>query len=168
MDTHRFYKAVSIHSVVADSLLDYARTAPPTLWVNYYHFQAIPVHPNQWMHDRFLNQLSQKRTFHAGVLRMPPNTCYNWHVDSDRRCGVNMLLSDDNQSRCLFVDGEPNMVFATQELKYQPNTYYAFNTQIPHMVLNTTQPRYLFSLEFLEKDRGLTFDQLCEDVRELK
>jgi hypothetical protein len=76
-----------------------------------------------------------------------------------------MLLSDDGDSRCLFLDGEPGVVFNTQELKYKPDTYYAFNTQVPHMVLNTTRPRYLFSVEFLEKDRGLTFDELCEDIK---
>jgi len=50
-------------------------------------------------------------------------------------------------------------------LKYEPETYYVFNTQVPHMVLNTTKPRYLFSVEFLEKDRGLTFNELCEDIK---
>ena len=77
-----------------------------------------------------------------------------------------MLLADDNKSRCLFIEDEkPGLVFTTKELKYQPGTYYVFNTQKPHMVLNTTQPRYLFSLEFTDKDSGLTFDELCLDLK---
>ena len=76
-----------------------------------------------------------------------------------------MLLSDDGDSRCLFLNDEPGVVFKTKELFYLPDTYYVFNTQVPHMVLNTAKPRYLFSVEFLEKDRGLTFDELCEDVK---
>jgi hypothetical protein len=64
----------------------------------------------------------------------------------------------------MFLSGKPGFVFDVEELKYEPDSYYVFNTQIPHMVLNTTQPRYLFSLEFLEEDRGLTFDELCKDI----
>jgi hypothetical protein len=134
-------------------------------WTQYYNFRAVPVPSEILLEDPFMGNLAEKRAFHAGILRMEPNTCYNWHVDTDRKVGLNMLLSDDGDSRCLFLDGEPGVVFKTQELSYQPDTYYVFNTQVPHMVLNTTRPRYLFSLEFLGQDRGLTFDELCEDIK---
>lgn len=155
----------SVGSLIAKDLLKYALEAPPQAWVKYYNFEAIPAHPDLLRRDPFISYLSKKRKFHAGILRMPPNTCYNWHVDTDRHVGLNMLLADDNKSRCLFIDGEPGVVFNTKELKYQPGTYYAFNTKKPHMVLNTTQPRYLFSLEFLAEDSGLTFDELCTDIK---
>jgi hypothetical protein len=134
-------------------------------WVKYYNFEAIPVPPELLALDSFIVELAKKRKFHAGILRMEPNTCYNWHVDTDRKVGLNMLLSDDGESRCLFLDGEAGVVFKTHELQYEPDTYYAFNTQIPHTVLNTEDPRYLFSLEFLEEDRGLTFNELCADIK---
>jgi hypothetical protein len=95
---------------------------------------------------------------------MPPNTTYNWHVDSDRKVGLNMLLQD-GQSHCLFATEDFGVRCVVEELQYQPNSYYVFNTQVPHMVLNLEQPRYLFSLEFLDKDRGLTFDELCENIK---
>jgi hypothetical protein len=134
-------------------------------WTQYYNFMATPVPSEILWADPFLSALANKRAFHAGILRMEPNTCYNWHVDTDRKVGLNMLLSDDGGSRCLFLDGEPGVVFKTHELDYQPDTYYVFNTQVPHMVLNTVKPRYLFSVEFLGDDRGLTFEELCEDVK---
>jgi hypothetical protein len=117
--------------------------------------------------DSFLVGLAGKRTFHAGVLRMEPNTCYNWHVDTDRKVGLNMLLSDDGDSRCLFLDGEPGVVFKTQELQYEPDTYYVFKTQVPHTVLNTEDPRYLFSLEFLEEENKLVIEiKFLSTIRE--
>ena len=133
-------------------------------WAPYYNFDAIRVPINMWTKDPFLLALAKKRDFHVGLLKMNPNTCYNWHVDADRMCGINMLLSQDGLSHCLFLAGSPGVVFETHELKYEPDTYYAFNTQINHMVLNFKKPRYLLSLEFFGKDCRLTFDELCKDI----
>jgi len=162
----KFYMASTVGSLIARDLIKYALDFPLGSWAKYYNFDAIPVHPNILRQDPFLSYLAKKRKFQAGILRMPPDTCYNWHVDTDRKVGLNMLLADDNKSRCLFIEDEkPELVFKTRELKYQPSTYYVFNTQKPHMVLNTTQSRYLFSLEFLDEDRDLTFDELCTDIK---
>jgi hypothetical protein len=157
------YTPVLVESTIANELFRYALDSHN--WKQYYNFRAVPVPDEILWEDSFMGNLANKRAFHAGILRMEPGTCYNWHVDTDRKVGLNMLLSDDGDSRCLFLDGEPGVVFKTQELSYQPDTYYVFNTQVPHMVLNTTRPRYLFSLEFLGQDRGLTFDELCEDIK---
>ena len=151
-------------SLISKGLLEYALNVPAGHWVQYYNFIATPIPHEMLLAEPFLVHLASKRKFHAGVLCMQPNTCYNWHVDTDRKVGLNMLLSDDGNSRCMFLSGKPGVVFEVEELKYEPASYYVFNTQVPHMVLNTTQPRYLFSLEFLEEDRGLTFDELCKDI----
>lgn len=174
MENNGFYMASPIGSLIAQDLLKYALNLPVGSWAKYYNFEAIRVHPDLMRRDPFLSYLSKKRKFQAGILRMPPNTCYNWHMDTDRKVGLNMLLEDDRQSRCVFIAEDrgkasgvasPEVVFKTRELKYQPSTYYVFNTQKPHMVLNTTRPRYMFSLEFLDEDRGLTFDELCTDIK---
>jgi hypothetical protein len=157
------YVPVPVKASISKDLYAYATNSRS--WEQYYNFKAVPVPREILRLDSFLVGLAGRRTFHAGVLRMEPNTCYNWHVDTDRKVGLNMLLSDDGNSRCLFLDGEPGVVFNTRELKYKPDTYYVFNTQVPHAVLNTEKPRYLFSVEFLEKDRSLTFDELCADVK---
>jgi hypothetical protein len=157
------YMPAPVESTIVSDLLRHALNSPS--WTQYYNFMAVSVPREILRLDSFMVNLAEKRTFHAGILRMEPNTCYNWHVDTDRKVGLNMLLSDDGYSRCLFLDGEPGVVFKTRELPYQLDTYYVFNTQVPHMVLNTKNPRYLFSVEFLGNDRGLTFDELCEDVK---
>lgn len=160
------FAAVRHRSPIAVDLLDYARGLSDSHWMAYYNFNATPV-PYAFLHrDPLITTLAGKRRFHAGILKMDPRTCYNWHTDTDRMVGLNMLLGDDGESQCLFIDGPPGPVFKTRELVYQPNTYYVFNTQVPHMVLNTSQPRYMFSLEFLDADRGLTFSELCEDLKE--
>jgi len=129
-------------------------------WVPYYSFLVTPVPEKILDRDPFLVKLSKKRKFQSGILKMEPDTCYNWHVDTDRKVGLNMLLMGQD-SQCLFLNGEPGLVFKTKELEYEADTYYVFNTQVPHMVLNGKGPRYLFSLEFVD----LTFNDLCEDIK---
>ena len=159
------YVIVPTPSLISKDLLAHALNALQESWVTYYNFSALPAPHEILITDPFLLKLAGKRKLRGGILRLEPDTCYDWHVDTDRKVGLNMLLSDDGGSRCLFLDGEPGLVFKVQELKYRPAAYYVFNTQVPHAVLNTTKPRYLFSLEFLEEDRGLTFDELCEDLK---
>ena len=43
----------------------------------------------------------------AGVLRMEENSYYDWHVDTNRGVGLNLLLKNWDTSHCLF-DGNPN------------------------------------------------------------
>jgi len=161
--TNMNYMPVRTWSEISSDLLWHAMNAKD--WVEYYNFTATPIPVDILARDKFLVKLAGKRKFHAGILKMDPNTCYNWHVDSDRKVGLNMLLLDDEASRCFFADGQIGVVTKTEELKYVHGKYYVFNTQVPHMVINTTEPRYLFSVEFLDEDRGLTFDELCEDVK---
>lgn len=165
MEQNNFYSLVPVWSSISEDLLAYAHNVPAEYWTTYYNFDAIPAPLEILGLDTFIVALSKKRKFHAGILRMKPNTCYNWHIDTDRKVGLNMLLDEGGDSHCVFVNDKPGVVFKVEELKYEPDSYYVFNTQVAHMVLNTTQPRYLFSLEFLEEDRGLTFDELCEDIK---
>ena len=161
------FKKIEHISELRNVLIQCIQTAPLEAWVPYYNFMALPIHPELLHQDRFLKDLSKKREYHGGILQVNPNTCYNWHVDTDRNSGVNMLLYDDGQSRCLFAPEGIDVVMPTVELKYAPNTFYAFNTKVMHSVLNFTTPRFLFSLEFIGKDNGLTYDQLLDDLKEL-
>jgi hypothetical protein len=161
---NNLYSMVPVWSSISEDLLAYAKSLSPDYWMSYYNFDATQVPAQLLNRDGFLVSLAQQRKFHAGILRMPPNTTYNWHVDSDRKVGLNMLLQD-GQSHCLFATEDFGVRCVVEELQYQPNSYYVFNTQVPHMVLNLEQPRYLFSLEFLDEDRGLTFDELCENIK---
>lgn len=62
-----------------------------------------------------------------------------------------MLLSGKDTSHCLFTphDNDPeSLQIPVTELYYKEDTFYLFNTQERHMVLNLDKPRYLFSIEF--------------------
>ena len=147
-------------------LWDIITDTDPSQWVPYYNFMALPV-SKQLLDDPLLNKIAEKRDFQCGLLKIPPNTVYNWHVDTDRNCGLNMLVYDDGQSKCIFAPEGMKIVMPTVQLRYAHNTFYAFNTKVMHTVLNFTTPRYMFSLEFIGKDYGLTYEQLLEDLKEL-
>ena len=136
-------------------------------WIPYYNFMVIQVPDEILNKDPFLVALRKVRKFRAGILRTDANTCYNWHVDTDRHAAVNMLVLDDETSKCIFAPVGFDLVMPIVELKYKPSTYFAFNTQLPHTVINFSEPRYLFSLEFIDEDRGLTYNELCADIQGL-
>lgn len=160
-----FYLPIELRSTIRQELLDYAKAADLREWMSYYSFAALPV-PDAFIdEDPVLNALRRSDlSFRAGVLRVPPNTCYNWHVDTDRLVGVNMLL-DHGTSHCLFMPGEFGLTMPVHELIYQPDTYYVFNTQILHTVINLSGPRYMLSVEFTGKDKNLTYEALCAMIQ---
>ena len=161
------YSAVPYTSKICFRLMELIYMTPENKWAPYYNFMALQVPAEILDEEPLLVELAKKRKFHAGLLRMDPNTCYNWHVDTDRQASLNMLVLDDGNRKCIFAR-EYGIVMPITELKYKEFTYYAFNTQIPHTVYNFSEPRYLFSLEFLDEDRGLTYDELCADIQGLK
>ena len=69
----------------------------------------------------------------------------------------NQVYSNDSNSNQYNFDE-----FGTKflELKYKPNTFYAFNTQILHCVYNFDKPRYLFTCEFAQDHNQLSYDKL--------
>jgi hypothetical protein len=157
-----FYK-IPVKSQIAKELLGFAHSV--TRWERYYNFDAALVPPELLFKDPVMARLLNDYTMVAGILRMPENTCYRWHTDTDRRVAVNMLLEDDGGSRCSFADDCSGMSFPITELKYQPNTYYVFDTQELHSVSNFTTPRYLFSVEFFGEDRPMGFEKLQRDLQ---
>lgn len=128
-------------SAISTELLDLAISG--TDWFKYYNFDTLLVPESILEKEPFFKTLPP---FKAGILRLPPNTCYDWHVDDDRGWVINMLLST-GKSHCLFGSRD-GVAFPFTELVYEPEFYYAFNTQIPHTVLNFDTYRYLFSIQF--------------------
>ena len=51
------------------------------------------------------------------------------------------------------------------ELKYKPQKYYLFNTQVAHTVYNFKSPRYLLSVDFEEDRTKLTYNQLLAEIK---
>lgn len=150
-------------STIAAAVLAVAHGNDP--WVDYYNFQAKIVPPEIVAQDLFMLELAQQHPFIMGVLKMDPNTVYNWHADSRRGCTINMLLTYDDVSHCLFADDPTGVQCQTDELHYTPDTYYLFNTKRQHMVVNGGETRYLASLEFAEGDK-LDYSQLRKELAE--
>lgn len=160
------YYEIQQKSTIAQPLMELAMT--PGDWYEYYNFIARPVSNEALAEaDPFFAWLSSKYNFIAGILRMDPYTCYDWHTDSRRGVGINMSLTPMMRSSSVFApEKDDKVVFKIAELQYKPNTYYLFNNQVPHTVYNYEATRFMFSVEF-ELDRTkLTFDQLLKDVKD--
>ena len=164
-----------------------AINTPEDEWIDYYAFKAIPL-PEKCIVDFWWKKLYELHPFKAGILKMENNSYYDWHVDTNRGVGLNLLLNNWETSHCLF-DSNPNTRNKHQlskdaikhhdsldefsvtskfiELKYKPNTYYLFNVQEAHSVYNFSEVRYLLTLEFLEDITKLNYQQLLKEVQQL-
>ena len=137
-------------------LFEYLKTLitaelPP--WEEHFGFLAKEV-PNHWIEDDSILAAIHRVNPIAriGILRVPPNTCYDWHRDTHRRCCVNMLISDDAESVTLF--GAESGGLQTRQIipiEYKPRTFYLFNNQVDHCVINLGPERFTFSLYFAEE-----------------
>ena len=156
------YYKISSRSVISKELLEFAATAQN--WQDYYNFKAIQVPVELLSKDSFLMGLFRKHSFVAGIVQLSPYVCYDWHIDSRRGVGVNMLLTPEIKSHCLFTSTE-GAQFPFEELVYEPDTYYLFNTQVRHTVINFYEPRYLFTIEFAADKDQLSFENLLEQIK---
>ena len=120
----------------------------------YYNFNASLLGREEWVHNPALREINDQFPIaHAGILRMEPNTGYDWHTDTDRQLAINMVLPmahhDRHPSHTLFSrDQGEGMNYHFAPLNYVPGSLYVFNTQVPHTVINFASKRYLFSVEF--------------------
>jgi len=158
------YYEIGRKSTIKDEVFDFAIS--PSEWMPYYNFDAKQLPHELIYKDDFFVWLSQRYNFIAGVLKLDPYTCYNWHTDTRRGVGVNMLLTPNTRSFCAFGLDLSQLVFKIEELKYKPNTYYLFNTQVPHTVYNFETTRYLLSVEFAKNSDELSFEDLVKDVQQ--
>ena len=155
-----FY-AIPVESVIADKLLDFATTT--NKWQPYYNFHAAQVPFDLAYSDPILRSIGTKYPLAVGVIRLDPHTTYDWHTDTRRGVSINMLLNNA-ESNCLFSVSETEATHSFIELKYRLGSYYIFNNQVPHMVLNFNESRYLMSVEFEADKNELTFDRLLGEM----
>ena len=156
------YHPLPAKSLIADELFEFAMSTES--WQPYYNFNAVQVPFDLAFKDPVIKAIGLKYSLAVGILRLDPYITYDWHVDSRRGTCINMLLNDV-KSHCLFSVGRTEATHGFLELKYQPKTYYAFNNQVPHMVINFAESRYLMSVEFKEDKDQLTFEQLLREIK---
>lgn len=88
------------------------------------------------------------------IFLVEPKYCYNWHRDGWRNIAFNTMLNDDPNYYVAFAPECPddmnhrNMVYVkTEEVRYEPYKFVLFNTQVPHLSINTgDSPRYLLTV----------------------
>ena len=130
-------------------------------WAEAYAFQAKLVPPDLMARDRFFRWLAVEFPYRAAVLKIPPHTCYKWHVDRERLVTINMLLNDYGRSHSYFGAEDNGTTCRFVELKYKPATRYVFNCSIPHEVINFDLDRYVLGLQFEE---GVTYEAVANYV----
>lgn len=160
------YYEIASKSIIEQDLLSLCNDNEG--WFPYFNFD-LKVIPYAIIHkDPLFQWLSSKYEYVPAILKVQPNHCYIWHKDDNRGVAINMLLTHDSKSFCVFADNINEVVFPINELKYKPLTYYLFNTQKFHTVYNFDKPRYLFSLEFKKDKTKLTFDDLLKEIKEFE
>ena len=156
-----------IQSCISGDLLVMMSQARREEWFPYYNFMALQAPDDLINQEPLFREMRKLYSFRGGIIKVASNACYNWHRDSVRQTTINMLLLDDGGSHCVFAPEKFDIVMPVTELKYRPDAYYVFNTQIPHLILNFTQPRYLFGLEFTDESTNLSYQDLCADIEGL-
>jgi len=123
-------------------------------WQQHFGFDVIFL-DNFWIEKELaLQQINKIHPIkQLGLLRVEHNSFYDWHVDSYRQSCINCLISKDHNSYCLFGKYRDEWYHNNIiELKYKPYTYYLFNNQKKHAVMNLdSKDRYLLSLYFEEE-----------------
>lgn len=75
-------------------------------------------------------------------------THYMLHSDRYRSASINLLINDNTDSISYFQvsDIYNKLHVKIKELAYEQDSYYLFNSTIPHAVTNREPPRYLLSI----------------------
>lgn len=138
---------IKLHSntSICQSLTDHAKNT--NIWQVKHSFSHITIPLETLLTDKFLKYIIENFEVYAVIFKMNPFEFYRFHTDDRRKCAVNMLLSGFD-SHCYFGEGknQDNLFTNIEELVYENNTFYLFNTLVPHAIMNLSEPRYLFSL----------------------
>ena len=154
-----FYKFKTKSEVIANKYQSIIETSSND-WQIYFGFDTLQISRNLWIQESLLNKIDE--TFHilqAGILRLHPNEIYNLHVDENRGVCVNMQLNYNIQSECSF-----EVLDKTVIVPYEENTFFLFNNQQPHKVINGNGTRYMFSIEFVKNKNELDYNTVLEWV----
>ena len=101
--------------------------------------------------DKFLKFICENFTSDyvtdVHVFMMRPQTHYMLHADRFRSASINLLINDVTDSISYFQISEVyKSQINIQELQYKLDTFYLFNSRVPHAITNRDLPRYLLSI----------------------
>jgi hypothetical protein len=133
------------------------------LWAKQFGLDIMIVSDEIWYNEPLLRTITQKFPIEIGsIIRIPPNTVYNWHVDGTRAAGINLKLSGDGISHSLFGETVDEWNDTFTELKYDYKSFYLFNTQHKHSVINFDSYRYMFSVQFAQTKDQITYQEIYD------
>jgi hypothetical protein len=131
---------------------------------HYYGFSAYELPLELILQESVLHDINTKHKIQsAAVIKLQPNRCYKWHQDAVRGVCVNMLLQHQD-SFVLFGNSvsDSEDQFDIARLDYNIGEFYLFNNQCMHTVINFSECRYMFTLEFEEDKNTLTYENIYE------
>lgn len=161
---HNCFKKINQKSIVVSK--NFKNLLTNAIWSNNFGFKNFVIPQSLWILEPFLKKIHSFFPIeHCIVLNIPPFNMYNWHNDTERGLSINMKLCNNIGSHTLF--GEPIDEYSNSiiELEYEKDTFYLFNTQQTHCVINFDNDRYMFSVIFQQK-KELTYETVyswCEE-----
>jgi hypothetical protein len=132
----------------------------------YYGWDGYSIPMDVMVKEPILKKLHEKyRIKLAGFITIEPFTTYDWHTDTNRGVSINMIMTPNVNSVSMFGKmGKYKEQHKFTELKYQPQTFYAFNNNYLHQVINFDKPRVMFSLEFELDKNILSYQRLVGEL----
>lgn len=133
-------------------------------WQKHFGFDCVEIEKSWIDKEPALKAVhSLHKIKQLGLLRVESLSMYDWHVDGYRQSCLNMLISENHNSITLFGNQRDYVNKNIIQLKYEPRTYYLFNNQMQHCVINLDEPRYLFSLYFESETPYSQLKELMEE-----
>jgi len=157
--TDQYYKQFKLKSEfvfdIDPSLLQF------NFWFKKLGSELMLVSDELWSKEPLLQIISKRFPIEVCALsKMNPNTIYDWHTDAERGVGINLKLSIESRSSTLFGQTIDDWNIGFTELDYQPQNFYLFNTSINHSVINFDKDRYLFTVQFSQTDKLVTYNEI--------
>jgi len=97
----------------------------------------------------FLSCMRQELEPTLALYKFPSSSFYEWHKDIYIGASINMVLKDYDSITLFSEDTDKIEIYKTTRLPYQPLTWYAFNSQERHCVINHgDEDRILLTVTF--------------------
>jgi hypothetical protein len=135
----------------------------------------IGINQGLIVQDSFLKSIHRRAHGELYLFKFPPNTAYNWHVDSTNLFNINLIFEESPMGISLFKLKEGDYdkytthqcLSAVLPVKYTPMCWLIYNAQILHTVLNLSdKTRYLLSYTIKKDTSELTYTDLVAELGE--
>jgi hypothetical protein len=152
LDPKNYHYALNQQCTISDLIWQYVQGVEDWWGVDWHTFyQDIPKDTDLFKQDPVIAWFLAQ----GWVLNftcMPPKSHYRWHIDTsgNRQTAINLVLNQFDSSMAIWRAPGPWVRKTNSEileLRYQPRTYYLFNTQEEHCVYNFgLENRYMLTL----------------------